>query len=90
MSLNRSHRTALFVEVSADSSSAFRERSARLVESLNGSNIKVDIYSQDTATGAVSEGLNFPAAAAELDSEDVLSLAREAGYIQALVSTQTA
>ncbi len=89
MTISRSHRTALFVEVSADSSSDFRERTARLAESLNGSNIKTDIYSKDVATGRVSAGLNFPVAAS-FGSSDVLELAREAGYTQALVSTQTA
>lgn len=89
MSLSRSHRTALFVEVSADSSSAFRERTARLAQSLNGTNIKVDVYSKDLATGRVSKGINFPAAVS-FDDSDVVELARQAGYTQTLISTQTA
>lgn len=83
---SRSHRTALFVNVSVDSSFGFRNRTARLLESLNGTNIKVDIYSVDPQ-GRISVGLNFPTEAPDVNV-DLVALATEAGYTQALISTQ--
>lgn len=89
MSINKNHRTALFINVAADSSSDFRERSARLVESVNGSNIKVDVYSVDPF-GNITNGLVFPSAQPEAVAVDVQSLATAAGYTQVLTSSQGA
>ena len=91
MSINRNHRTALFVNVSADASGDYRERAARLVESLGGplggthSAIKVDIFSI-TPEGAVTRGLVFPTNDTSAPV-DVQALAREAGYTQLLTAS---
>lgn len=93
--LSRNHRTALFVEVSSDSTPEFQERAARLVASLGGPgngterSIKVDTYSVNVATGEVSRGLNFPTEAPAVEALDYERLAREAGYSQTVISRQT-
>lgn len=89
--LSRSHQTAVFVRT-ADATSRFQERAARLVESLNRSGsspdgtIKADVYSVDAA-GNVTAGLNFDAPAVESADEDLVATARAAGYNQAVVVT---
>ena len=89
--LNRNHQTAVFVRT-ADATANFKERAARLVESLNRSgsspsgSIKADVYSVDAA-GRVTAGLNFAAPVVDSNDDDLVAAARQAGYNQAVVVT---
>lgn len=82
MSLSRSHQTAVFITPGVKS-----DRVTRLLQSLNGSNMKADIYtvSETTVTalaitdshGAVVAGADVPDASDDFDFE---GLASDAGY----------
>lgn len=82
------HRTALVIDASTPSSS-FKERVNRLLESLNGSNIKVDVYSYapKTASAVVSGPPSWETS--EVESSDFASAVQEVaskGYVQILTS----
>lgn len=85
MYLPRKHRTALFVRVNEKNSSSYKERVRRLVnDSLNGSNIKVDVYTA-LPNGDVVKGLQF--AETPTVSPGVRAQVEAAGY--KLVKTHT-
>lgn len=48
----RSHRTALFIDADALVDSVYAERVARLLQSLNGQNIKTDLFKVAAGNGA--------------------------------------
>jgi len=83
----RKHRTALFIDgPSYDAGGAYQERTERLLQSVNGSNIKVDVFrvsgSSITPWGAsasVDDGVGDKAEALKAWASDL-------GYDQALVS----
>lgn len=82
----RKHRTALFVDAQKRAKDAgYKERSDRLIQSLNGDNIKVDIFEVDGLTirpfgTTPKESTNTPTDA------DLRSWAAKTGYEQVLVS----
>lgn len=81
----RSHRTVLFVDAQQRATNkAYRERSDRLVASLNGSNIKVDVLEVD---GNVVRPLGTTPQATATDSPDLQAWAESQGYTQVLVSS---
>jgi hypothetical protein len=92
MSLNvqnfskRNHRTALFVDAAKRANDKeYRERSDRLIQSLNGDNIKTDIFEVDGLTvrplGSTAKESNSAAT-----EDDLRSWAAKTGYTQVLVS----
>lgn len=98
-SVTRAHRTALIVDVTdADSAkSDYEERVERLFQSVNGPNIKVDIFTFDgrgvvaapggggLRPGKPTFGSPTPAAAGALSLADAQDWARGLGYTQILV-----
>ncbi len=49
---SRDHRTALVIDIRNGITPEFRERYRRLLQSVNGENIKVDVYTlRDNVTG---------------------------------------
>ena len=94
--MNRNHQTAVFVRVGDSENGNYRERAARLIESLNrhgdspSGTIKADVYTVDPY-GNVREGLDFDAAvapAAKTDA-DLNALASDAGYTASVIVTAT-
>lgn len=86
--ISKSHQTALFI-----APGTHKERTNRLLESLNGKNIKVDVYRPVTTTTSVVARVNDAGVggspsvpAAEFDLDLAVKAAREAGYNQILVS----
>lgn len=87
VNISKDHRTALFIAPGSNS-----ERVSRLKESLNGDNIKVDIYGVSTETTSVVKrvdgagifGLATPAI--EFDIDAIRKEASAAGYDQILFS----
>lgn len=81
----RHHRTALFVDAAQRASNKeYRERSDRLIQSVNGSNIKVDVFEVD---GNVVRPLGTTPQATPSSEADVQAWAKSQGYTQVLVST---
>lgn len=81
----RSHRTALVIDVSKSGSKGdFQERYNRLLQSVNGANIKVDVYTFDGVT--LRPGAPDAADGVEADSTSSLEeFAAKLGYSQLLV-----
>lgn len=85
-SVSKTHRTALVIDVSKAAQAApdFKERVDRLLQSVNGSNIKCDVYNFDGVTlrpGVPAEGVTSDGAETSLEA-----WANEAGYTQLLIS----
>lgn len=55
--MSKQHRTALVLEVNASDTDNYKNRVNRVLESVNGPNIKVDIYTFDSASGRYFEGV---------------------------------
>lgn len=92
MSLNvqgfksREHQTVLFVDAQQRANSdKYRERSDRLIQSLNGDNIKVDIFEVDGLTIRPLGMADSPSEATTTD-DDLRAWAAGIGYSQVLVS----
>lgn len=86
--ISKSHQTLGLILVSESDSSNQRARKARLVESVNGAQIKVDVYSVDAATGEiVGAGLVYPEAvvATPPSADQLVEVGRNLGYTQTLV-----
>jgi hypothetical protein len=88
----RRHRTALFVDAAkARTDSQYRERTNRLIESLNkpgnspSGTIKVDVFEVDGTT-VRPRGYSGYSQQSPATSEALQRWAREQGYTQALVS----
>lgn len=83
IAINKSHRTALFLNPEGD-----KERQARLLESLNGENIKVDVYGiVSTPTfGRINAVPDDFTAAPKFDVEVLIREAKAAHYDQVLVA----
>lgn len=82
----REHRTALVVDVSKPAKSDFTERVNRLRQSLNGPNIKVDVYTFDGVT--LRQGWPDEASGGTPPSAaDFESFAAGLGYTQLLVDS---
>lgn len=83
---NKQHRTALVIDAAKeDVSSTFRERVARLLASLNGNNIKVDVY--NLRNGVVtprSASATLPQSASV--PGDVVAWGKSQGYDQTIFS----
>lgn len=85
----KNHRTALLIDASKGFANPFKERVERLLQSVNGTNIKVDVYhlgvggnvtlqeGAPSATPAFASATTVEAAEAQLRSQ---------GYDQILVS----
>lgn len=58
-SATRSHRTALVIDARKGFTGKFKERTNRLLESVNGNNIKVDVYTLEG--GDAITGVSVPA-----------------------------
>jgi hypothetical protein len=87
--ISKSHRTALFIAPASNS-----ERVNRLLESLNGDNIKVDVYRPVATTSTVVQRVendgngvsSYGSDAAEFDVDAIRKEAAAAGYDQILFS----
>lgn len=93
----KQHRTALVIDFSDTPTGSYNERVNRLLESLNGPNIKVDIYTwYNGATSFVSKpsGLVAGPPTGEASSystavkpfETVVAEVASKGYVQVLTS----
>ena len=80
-SINRKHRTALVVDIRDGVDNEFRERVARLQQSVNGDNIKADLYTLSDA--GLQPGINLDHNAGVPASDIDVELAN-AGYVQVL------
>lgn len=87
----KNHRTALLIDASKGFTNPFAERVNRLLQSVNGSNIKVDVYHLGAASSvALNDGPPAAAASTSVASATTLEQAeatlRSQGYDQILVS----
>lgn len=78
----KNHRTALVVDASNGFEGEFAERVGRLLQSVNGPNVKVDIYTFDGSK--LVEGP--PSAAKAAASGSIDDLIAPLGYAQVLIS----
>lgn len=89
--VGKTHRTALLIDA-ADSTSTYQERARRLLESLNGSNIKVDVFTTATGGGTNINRLEDPKQLDVSNADDFFNpsefheWASARGYDQILVS----
>lgn len=89
---HREHRTALVIDIRNGVSADFENRYKRLLESVNGDNIKVDVFTLRSNLVASAPALveGAPDAVAELDAdEEEINLrewARSLGFTQLLLS----
>jgi hypothetical protein len=90
----KNHRTILFVDA-RNPTGKFTERANRLIESLNGANIKVDVHAVTHGSGLKvapveqvgDDSYLYDGVANEsFDIEALTQLAREYGYDQVLFS----
>lgn len=93
--INKFHRTALVIDARKGFTGEFAERVGRLLQSLNGGNIKVDIYTLgpvpavQTTTGFTAGPPNTVTAHTSVSApsiDDVKGQLRSAGYAQILTS----
>lgn len=90
---HREHRTALVIDIRSGVTSDFKERYNRLLQSVNGPNIKTDVFTlrgnvAQTGPGLVSGPPELSAAADVPAGEiDLAAWAAELGYVQLVVST---
>lgn len=91
---DRSHRTALFIDADALVDGTYKERVARLLQSLNGANIKTDIFSVSGGApvnggvkriGSLAEVAPNGATVKPTDAE-LSQWAKDQGYVQVLTS----
>ena len=92
LSTQRQHRTALLID--ADSlSGAYSERVERLLQSLNGPNIKVDVYAVKPGAAVPTGGvvkikslseIGVGGAVSTVTDADLQAAAKAAGYVQVL------
>lgn len=88
----RSHQTALVIDTRAGVSSAFQNRYNRLVESVNGANIKADIYTLRGNVAETGPGLvkgtpdQFVAPEGDEAEIDLVAWAAEQSYTLLLVA----
>lgn len=89
----RNHRTALVIDVRNGVTPDFTERYKRLLESVNGDNIKVDVYtlrSSNSSAGGPSLVRGTPdnnSSAPPAPEIDLAAWAAEQGYDQLLISS---
>lgn len=92
----KNHRTALVIDFAVDPTAEYQERVNRLLESLNGPNIKVDIYTWYNGSFSYSsnpkglvdgppEPSGFSSSLPQSFEEVVASVASK-GYVQVLTS----
>lgn len=85
----KSHRTALIVDTTKGYSGKFQERVNRLLNSVNGPNIKVDVYTkQSSARETITPGApSQTASSSPAATTDPQSFAKGLGYDLVLVAT---
>lgn len=71
---SRTHRTALVVDVRRGVDSEYEERVKRLFQSVNGSNIKVDIFNLTGPEATLAQGTTLPSASTVAAKADVVTL----------------
>lgn len=71
---SRTHRTALVVDVRRGVDSEYEERVKRLFASVNGSNIKCDIFNLTGPEATLTQGTTLPSAATVAAKADVVTL----------------
>lgn len=92
---SKEHRTALVIDIRSGVTADFRNRYQRLLESLNGNNIKVDVHTlrgnaANTGPGLVVGGPDAYVAPDQPAQEiDLLAWAADLGYTMLLVATST-
>lgn len=80
----KNHRTCLIIDASSGFTGEYKERVERLLQSLNGPNIKTDIYHTTDGVNLV-EGQPSAVAAAPVTAS-AEAAAKALGYAQVLVS----
>lgn len=91
----RNHRTVLFVDGPAlKANASYLERVKRLSQSLNGVNIKTDIYTvfpEKVSMGGIVAGISTSPASTDesnyFDAARLNALATSKGYTQCLISS---
>src|SRR5689334_7012030 len=86
--VGKSHRTALVIDGDSLSSEVYAERAGRLLQSLNGSNIKTDVFvarNGEIVRLADPKSLVIPEAA-PFDASEAIAEVSALGYDQVLVS----
>lgn len=71
---SRTHRTALVVDVRRGIDGEFEERVKRLFQSVNGSNIKCDIFNLTGPEATLTQGTTLPSASSVAAKADVVTL----------------
>lgn len=90
---NKDHRTALVIDVNEFDDSDYRDRVKRLLQSVNGPNIKTDIFAlrNDVLTQVSDfEGIKDVVGSTTVTSDPTDSVrqwASEAGYTQVIVNS---
>lgn len=90
---SRTHRTAVVIDVRAGVTNTFKERYERLLQSVGGSNIKVDVFtlrgnSTGDGPGLVAGAPGSASAPEQKPAEiDLKAWAKDVGYDQLLVVT---
>lgn len=73
---SRNHRTALVLDVRRGIDSTFEERAKRLLESVNGPNIKCDIFTLTGPEATLTQGTTLPSAATVAASATEVTLSK--------------
>jgi hypothetical protein len=71
---HRSHRTALVVDVRRGIDSEYEERVKRLFQSVNGSNIKCDIFTLSGPEATLTQGTTLPSASTVSVKAEIVTL----------------
>lgn len=84
---SRQHRTALFVDaIRRAKDQEYKERSDRLIQSVNGNNIKVDVFEVEDMTIRPFGSSSAEATTSDANDEDLRAWAASNGYTQVIVS----
>lgn len=71
---SKTHRTALVIDVRRGISSTYEERVKRLLQSVNGSNIKCDIFTLTGPEATLTQGTTLPSASTVAAKAEVVTL----------------
>lgn len=84
----KSHRTALVVDVRRGITSDFENRVKRLLESVNGSNIKCDIFTLSGPEATLTQGTVLPSAATVAAKSEVVTLSPGSPFSQEVAAEE--
>lgn len=79
---SRNHQTALVVDVRRGINPKFEERVKRLLESVNGPNIKCDIFTLSGPDATLTQGTTLPSASTIAAKAEVVTLSPGSPFSQ--------